>query len=316
MNEPTAASLNGSSPGAVLRRYFFATRPRFFPASALPVIAGTAWGAVYARRIDFVAAVLAMLATIAVHAASNVFNDVGDELNGTDVNNAKHIYPFTGGSRFIQNGVLTLEQMKRWAVALYAVGIVLGALLILHKGIGVLYLGLTGIALGMLYSLPVVQLSGRGVGEIAIAVAFGVLPVCGAAWLQSGVFDIAILLISIPISCWVAAILLINEVPDRVADKQAGKLTWPVRLGLAGTRWLYVSLHVIAAIASLLLVLQQVFPWWTLILPLALLTGGWRAGKTIINDDNAVLENGIKSTLAIHTAGALWLTIVILVTKL
>jgi len=316
MNEPSVAALGGTSPGAILRRYFLATRPKFFPASVLPVIAGTIWGAVLVGQLDLAAAVVALLATMAVHAASNVFNDVGDELNGTDRNNEKHIHPFTGGSRFIQNGVLSLDQMKRWASTLFGLGIIFGLLLIFLKGIEVLYFGLAGIALGMLYSLPVVQLSGRGVGELAIAVAFGVLPVCGAAWLQSGVLDMTVLLISIPISCWVAGILLINEVPDRIADEQAGKRTWPVRFGLDGARWLYVSLHVVAATAFLLLALQGVFPMWSAILPLVLLAGGWRAGGTLVTGDSAALEDGIKTTLAIHTVGAAWLTIVILVTKL
>ena len=316
MNEPSAAALGGSSAVAVLRRYFLATRPKFFTASVLPVVLGTAWGAVVAGQLDFVAAVLALLATVAVHAGSNVFNDVADELNGTDRNNAGRIHPFTGGSRFIQNGVLTLEQMKRWALVLFAGGIVLGMLLILLKGIGVLYLGLAGIALGMFYSLPVVQLSGRGVGEIAVGVAFGVLPVCGAAWLQSGIVDSTVVLVSIPVSCWVAGILLINEVPDRVADEQAGKHTWPVRFGPSGARVLYVLLHVIAAAAAVTLVVQQVFPWWTLILPVFLFVGGLQAGAAIAATDSSALEKGIKMTLAIHAVGVLWWTAVIVATGL
>jgi len=88
------------------------------------------------------------------------------------------------------------------------------------------------------YSLPSVQLVARGVGEACIAVAFGLLPVCGAAWLQSGVIDWR--------ACWspsgrpvVTLILLINEVPDRKADAAAGKRTLVVRLGVAGARRLY-----------------------------------------------------------------------------
>lgn len=316
MNEPTVAALSGSSPGAVVRRYFLATRPKFFTASILPVIAGTAWGAAVAGRIDLAAALVALLATVAVQAATNVFNDVGDEINGTDRNNAGRIHPFTGGSRFIQNGILTLEQMKRWAQVLFLSAMGLGLLLIYLKGIGVLYLGLAGMALGMLYSLPVVQLSARGVGEIAVAVGCGILPVCGAAWIQTGVFDLPILLLSIPVSCWVAAILLMNEVPDRAADEQAGKRTWPVRFGLQTTRWLYISLHLIAFAAAVALAALAVFPWWTLALPLVLLAGGWKAGNTIAGGDNAALENAIKTTLAIHAAGSLWLTVIILVTRL
>jgi 1,4-dihydroxy-2-naphthoate octaprenyltransferase len=34
----------------------------------------------------------------------NVVNDYYDHLNGTDAANVERIFPFTGGSRFIQNG--------------------------------------------------------------------------------------------------------------------------------------------------------------------------------------------------------------------
>ncbi len=316
MNEPTAQALGGSSAGDILRRYFLATRPKFFTASILPVIAGTAWGATLAGQLDIAAAIVALLATVAVQAASNVYNDVGDEINGTDRNNASRIHPFTGGSRFIQNGVLTLDQMRRWAYALFLSAMALGLLLIWMKGVGVLYLGLAGMGLGLLYSLPAVQLSARGVGEIAVAIGCGLLPVCGAAWIQSGSVDLPLLLFSLPVSCWVAAILLINEVPDRVADEQAGKRTWPVRFGQDTTRWLYVGLHAIALAAAAGLVLLQVFPWWTIILPLALFVGGWRAGSTIATGQDPALENGIKTTLAIHAVGSLWLTVIVLLTQL
>ncbi|MBT8135542.1 MAG: prenyltransferase [Gammaproteobacteria bacterium] len=316
MNEPTVAALSGSSPGAVVRRYFLATRPKFFTASILPVLAGTAWGATSAGQLDLAAAIVAMLATVAVQAASNVFNDVGDDLNGTDRNNAGRIHPFTGGSRFIQNGILTLEQMQRWAKILFLSAIALGLILIYMKGMGVLYLGLAGMALGMLYSLPAVQLSARGIGEMAVAAGCGILPVCGAAWIQSGAIGVPVLLLSVPISCWVAAILLINEVPDRDADEQAGKRTWPVRFGLGTTRWIYVLLHLVAVAAVAVLVAFGAFPWWTLVLPLLLFAGGWKAGSTIVSDDGAVLETGIKTTLAIHAVGSLWLTVVILAARL
>lgn len=313
MGEPSIAALSADGAGATIRRYFLATRPPFLTASILPVLAGTAWGASVANSVDLVAGLLALLATIAVHAGSNVYNDVSDELNGTDRINEEHIHPFTGGSRFIQNGVLTLQQMRRWALLLFAAGIVLGAALIALKGIGVLFLGLAGIALGALYSLPAVQLSGRGFGETAVAVAFGILPVCGAAWLQSGIVDLTVVLISIPISCWVAAILLINEVPDRIADEQVGKRTWVVRFGRGGTRRIYLLLHTLAAIAGLVLVLQRVFPWWAVVVPLLLLAASFSAATAITANDRAALEKSIKMTLAIHAVGALWWTAAILI---
>lgn len=54
-------------------------RPKFFPASVLPVLAGTAWGYMAAGQFDLSCFVLALLATVCVHAGANVLNDVGDD---------------------------------------------------------------------------------------------------------------------------------------------------------------------------------------------------------------------------------------------
>ncbi len=109
---PDAAILSGSGPGATLRRWLLATRPMFLTASMLPVFIGVAWGYSVSGYFDLLASVLAFFATICVHAASNVYNDVGDEYNGTDRDNPDRIYPFTGGSQFIQNGVMQVSEMR------------------------------------------------------------------------------------------------------------------------------------------------------------------------------------------------------------
>ena len=51
-------------------------RPKFFPASVLPVLAGSAWGFMAAGQFDLSAFILALLATVCVHAGANVLNDV------------------------------------------------------------------------------------------------------------------------------------------------------------------------------------------------------------------------------------------------
>lgn len=60
--------------------------------------------------IGTVLAAFTLLGALLIHAGVNVLNDYYDALNGTDAINQQRIYPFTGGSRFIQNGVLGPEQ--------------------------------------------------------------------------------------------------------------------------------------------------------------------------------------------------------------
>lgn len=304
--EPSPTSLAGRSPARAAKRLFLATRPKFFAASVIPVLLGSAWGYRVAGTFDVTAFVLALAAVLCVHAGVNVLNDVFDE-RGSDSVNTDRIHPYTGGSRFIQNGVLSAAQMARWGTILIGAAAVLGAALAVLEGMSVLLFGLAGIALGTLYSAPPVALAARGLGELAVAVGFGVLPVSGAAWLQSGTFDEAVLLVSLPVSFWVASILLINEVPDIRADAWAGKRTLAVRLGRSGTRVLYLCLQLAAVLALVTACWSSLIPWPLLALPAILLAGAVRAAGAIAVGDRARLRRAIEMTLAIHALGGLWL---------
>jgi len=274
----------------------------------LPVLVGFAWGARAGGEIDALVVVLAILATVSVHAASNVFNDVGDDINGSDAANENRIHPFTGGSRMIQNSVLTRSQMLRFSVALFGLGILIGAVLVALKGPTVLWFGLAGIALGVLYSLPVVQLMGRGLGEISIAVAFGLLPVVGAAWLATGRFDMPVWYLALAVGLWVAAILQINEVPDIEADAAAGKRNFAVRFGARGAAVAYFLMQFGAIALIAMLAFTNQLPLAIVAVPAVLFVLGIKATTTIVPARNPQILTGIKLTLAIQLIGCLWLT--------
>jgi 1,4-dihydroxy-2-naphthoate octaprenyltransferase len=313
-SSPVLDDFAGDGARQVARRLFHATRPKFFPASVLPVLAGTAWGFKVSGTFDPGIFLLALLATICVHAAANVLNDVGDDSGGTDRVNEDRIYPYTGGSRFIQTGIMSAANMAALGITLLAAAAIAGLVLLLAKGPMILAFGLTGVALAVLYSLGPVRLSGLGIGETAVAAGFGVLPVMGAAWLQSGVVNGESLLFSLPISAWVAAILLINEVPDIGPDGDTGKRTLPVRLGLGGTAMLYLGIHVIALATVIYLTVVGLLPLATPLLPVALLFLAYKASTAIRQglQDRTGMQRAIEGTLAIHTLGSLWLCAAVL----
>lgn len=308
--EPSIQALGGEAPLRVLKRYFLATRPMFLAASVLPVLVGSSWGAVQAGAWQWWVVLLAVLDIALIHAGVNVLNDVFDNANGTDRANQTRIFPFTGGSRFIQNGVLSAEQMRTYALLLLGLGIVLGAIITLLKGPGVLVFGLLGLALGILYSLPPIALASRGLGELAVAFGFGVLPVTGAAWLQTGILlDTFTIILAVPISCWVANILIMNEVPDLQADVRAGKATLVVRFGLPGARWLYRGLSLIAIGASVSLAWWGPLAHWGVIPVILLGLLAVNAASQIVADDGTAHSSRlpIQKTLTIHAVGCVWL---------
>ena len=194
IDEPSAA-LAGPGIATALCRAFLATRPPFLIASVMPVLVGTAWAAAAYHRFNGLLFGLALAATVLTHAATNVYNDVSDDLIGADPGNADRIYPYTGGSRFIQSGLLSRNQMLHLALGLAAAALLLGAVLVALRGPAVVLFGIAGLGLGLLYSLPGAQLSARGLGEAAVAMGFGALPVLGAMWLQTGDIDYGAVLI-------------------------------------------------------------------------------------------------------------------------
>jgi len=307
---PVPEEFAGQTLGRAVKRAFHATRPKFFPASLMPVLVGTAWGAYVSAGFDAYVFFIALLATMCVHAASNVLNDVGDEIIGTDARNEQRVYPYTGGSRFIQMGILSQSRMAQLGVSLLVVAMLAGIALFVEKGPVVLVFGVIGIALCVLYSLGPVKLSALGLGETAVAVGLGVLPVTGAAWLQGATIDLPLILFSIPVSAWVAAILLINEVPDIEADGASGKNTLPVRLGLAATSRLYLAIQASAAVVVTVLTLQGALPLLSPLVPLGLLALAWKAGVAIRGGiaDREKMTQAIEATLGIHTIGCIWLT--------
>lgn len=283
----------------------------------MPVLVGTAWAGAAFHRFDGVLFGLALAATLLAHAATNVYNDVGDDQIGADQDNTGRIYPYTGGSRFIQAGLLSRREMTQLALGLCAGALLIGVILTLLRGPGVILLGVAGLALGLLYSLPGVQLSARGIGEVAVALGLGVLPVLGSVWLQTGFVDVDALILCIPVTCWVTAILIINEVPDVDADRRAHKRTLIVRWGASGARIIYRTLTVIALGASAAAVARQALPFWYAVPAVALAAVGMLAARRISMDSSArpQLRRGIEMTLAIQAGGCILIGIAILLKR-
>ncbi len=307
--EPSPTLLGGTSPVRTARRLFLATRPRFFAASVLPIALGSAWGYRASGALDLAALTLATLAVVLIHAGANIFNDVYDDLVGGDRTNEGRIHPYTGGSRFIQNGVLSLGQMRALALAVLGLGLALGVILAVAKGWPVIGFGAAGVALGLSYSVPPFRLSDRGFGEISVGLAFGVLPVMGSAWLQSGRISLDAAFLSLPMAFWIASILLINEVPDATSDALAGRKTLAVRLGKDGTRRLYLALHGAAALIAAGLAVGGLVSQWLLVLVPLLFVPAWSAAGSITRagPDKGSFKRGIEMSLAVHAFGGVLL---------
>ncbi len=228
MSEPCVVIFHQNTWQNRLFTYFSATRPGFFSASVLVVIAALAlaWHLTGTLKIDL--AFLTVLAIMCFHAGANVLNDYYDL--PSDNANQQRIYPFSGGSRFIQNQVLSRTETFRLGATLLAIGTALGVWMIALSSLDLLWFGLLGVLLAVFYSAPPC-LACRGLGDVTIAITFGVLPVTGTVWLQVDAIPVEAWWLGVIVGIFTAAILWINSIPDIEADRRAAKYTLPVRLG-------------------------------------------------------------------------------------
>ena len=221
-----------------LALYFAATRPAFLSVTLAGALIGLGTAHADGYAIDWLKALLTVLFALVAHAGANVVNDYYDALSGTDAHNTERLSPFTGGSRFIQNGVLSVQQTRAFGYALLAVVIPAGLWLSLHSAPGLLAIGAAGLLIAWAYSAPPLQLMARGMGELGI-VGGWLLVVLGTDFVQRGAFAALPVWMGMPFALLVAAILYINQFPDRAADAAAGKRTVVVLLGAHTARWGY-----------------------------------------------------------------------------
>ncbi|HEV8053519.1 MAG TPA: prenyltransferase, partial [Candidatus Limnocylindrales bacterium] len=207
-----------------------ATRLPFLSATLIPVGIGLAIAAANGL-FEPLTALLTIVGAAAVHLGLNVANDVFDTRLGADDANVNPTQ-YSGGSRVIQYGLVSLGGMQRLSLLFYAIALAVGLLLLaLRPSPALLAIGVLGIVLSVGYTAPPLKLVYRGLGELTTAIGFGPLMLVGAYVVQSrGAIAPEAIVASLPVAILVALILYVNEVPDRPADARAGKRTLPVRL--------------------------------------------------------------------------------------
>lgn len=291
-----------------LKIYLLSTRPQFFPAVIIPVVLGTSTAWKTSGSINTVYLLLSLAAAILFHAGMNVANDYYDHLSGADEMNEGALTPFTGGSRFIQKGLMTPYQTITLAVLLLVAGSLIGLYLAYMTTPWLLLIGGTGLFTGFFYSAPPLFLAGRGLGEITVGVNLGLLTVLGSYMVQTGRFALEPVIASLSISFLVSALLYVNEFPDCSSDTAAGKRNLVVRLGPRKGRWGIIALVGGAYLSIVVGAALGLLPKLSLAALLSIVFAVPAVKGVLLNyGEGARLVPAIKSIILAHTASGLLL---------
>lgn len=247
-----------------------AIRVPFLTATIIPVLLGAllAWHntSIFMWQLFL----LTLFGAIFIHAGTNLANDFFDHLAGCDEANPNPT-PFSGGSRVIQEGLVSPKKILYASLIFFILGSSIGLYLnyVCGKNV-ILVLGIIGVFLGIFYTAKPFRIGYGSFGELAVGVGFGPLMVMGAYYVQAKEIPLEAFLVSIPIGILIALVLFINEFPDYTGDKAVGKKTLVVILGKRKAVVLYHLLLASAYICTLLLIVFKYLPNTCLIVFLSL----------------------------------------------
>lgn len=216
----------------------------FLVASLLPALAA---GALAWREPTFSGPrmVMAVLAVLLAHAATNLSNDYFDFRAG---NFPKRKTGPTGGSFAIQHGHFSPEQILTLALACFAAALALFASLASSGSPLLLPLGLAGLLIGFFYTAPPLRLGYRLLGEVATLVGMGPLLFETVYLATTGAFSLPGLALSAFMGLLVLNVLLVAQIPDIAIDARSRKRTLAVWAGPDALRQAYLACALLGAL--------------------------------------------------------------------
>ena len=241
----------------MIKTWLSAFRLRTLPLSFSCIIMGS--GLAYAAdQFNLTVFVLALVTTLFLQILSNLANDYGDFVKGTD--NEERVGP----DRTMQSGLITKNEMMKaiWVIALLCS--VFGVWLIYEGTLGLdlskaglfAILGLTAMGTAVKYTMGKNPYGYAGLGDIFVFLFFGWLGVLGSYFLHAHTLNWELLLPASSIGFFTTAVLNINNMRDHLADAKSGKNTLVVRIGIEKAK----DYHRALIFGGLLLAFAFVFP--------------------------------------------------------
>jgi 1,4-dihydroxy-2-naphthoate octaprenyltransferase len=227
-----------------------AFRLRTLPLSLAGIIVGSGY-AYYTNHWDTTIFVFAMITTVLFQILSNLANDLGDSLKGTD--NEKRVGPM----RAVQSGQISKNQMKIAVTVTSLLSFSSAAILIklgsknLSNEFILFYfvLALLCILAAITYTIGKKAYGYLGLGDLMVLFFFGFVSVLGVYPLYAKSIDLLLILPAFSIGLLSTAVLNLNNMRDIENDRTSNKNTLVVKIGSKNAKT-YHSLLIIAAFWS------------------------------------------------------------------
>lgn len=228
-----------------------AMRLRTLPLSLSGIIMGSAV-AYYNGFWDPLIFSLAMITTILFQIVSNLANDLGDGVKGTDNENR------VGPDRMVQSGIISSKQMKNGVIITSVLSLIAAGALIYFGAQGMpasirwFYAGLALVCVlaAITYTVGKKAYGYHGLGDLMVFIFFGFVSILGVYSLYSKSFLFENILLATCVGLLSAAVLNLNNMRDYQNDSKSGKNTLVVKMGPNNAKF-YHALLILIALSSL-----------------------------------------------------------------
>ena len=246
-----------------IKDWLIATRPWSFPASSMPVLVTMMFLWSQGYEMSWGLGIMALVNIILVHAAGNVWSDYFDYKRGVDAADTYGVRILTD-KQFIPKEVLTLS------ISLQVIAVAMGLLMVYLTGITLLWFGLAGIALSLLYP----PLKYAALGDLVIMACYALLPMLGMTFICTGEIIPNVLWLAVPVGSITVAILHANNTRDIETDNRAKIHTFAMLTGRKAAIGMYIFELMLPYCWLLVVALLGNVSLWTLVtfitLPIAL----------------------------------------------
>lgn len=232
--------------------WIIGARLRTLPAAIAPVAVGSALAG---DDFHLLSASLALIVSLSLQVGVNYANDYSDGVRGSDDDRV-------GPVRITAGGLATPASVRRAAFISFFIASVAGLALSAMNTWWLILVGVLSIAAAWGYTGGKNPYGYKGLGEIFVFIFFGLVATVGTYFVQSEEITGLAVLAGTIVGFLACAILVINNIRDRVLDAESNKKTLAVRIGDRNSRLLYSVL----VISPFILTAGFATPWTLLTL--------------------------------------------------
>ncbi len=237
------------------------TRPSFLILTPCCLSLAFAYAVQENITINYLHAMMILIGALSAHISVNMLNEYEDFTSGLDLHTQRT--SFSGGSGTLPTLPELAKSVQKGALISLLITMAIGVYFLYLRGLGLLPLGLLGITSIFFYTNTITH---RPLLCLLVpGFAFGLLMINGAYFALTGYYSLSVFCSSLTVFFLVNNLLLLNQFPDREADKKVGRLHLPILIGRKRSAWVYSAFLAAAFILVVFDIALKVLPVYSVL---------------------------------------------------